>query len=228
MTARQEHGFTFEHWVRDTFTTNEKGRQDAEWDIENPDYREEYKIQTQMYSGLPVSIKVRQYGEPIQFGDVTRQYNVEKDFVLIVGIWRATEGGKKRFINVSVMRIINQEWKKLFAEIIPPDGSGKTPMTTQQVGEKLSNYVKFVKENKFIKGDRVSLTKAREEATFMKKGMPKTTMGINQKIDDEQRRVQCSLRFKIFMSRFANMEQHVKEGDEIKAALWGVPVPDLD
>jgi hypothetical protein len=219
MAEHQKHGFDFEDWVRVTFTTSPAGKRNAKWDIESPRYKSKYGKYTDRYTGLPVSIKVRKYGQGVQFGDVLRQYQVKQDFLLIVGFWEQS-GQVKRFKDVSVTRVIAKQWRDLFAEVIPPDGEKTNRLTAPKMGKIITDF------NEMVKNPDLSVYRTRKMAAQVKKTIPRMTMSIHQKIDNDQRRVQCSLRFTVFLTKFAVMQPRDKD-DSQRATLWGLTVPDF-
>jgi len=219
MAEHQRHGFDFEDWVRETFTTSPAGKRNDKWDIESPRYRSKYAKYTDRYTGLPVSIKARKYGQGVQFGDVLRQYKVKQDFLLIVGFWEQS-GQVKRFKDVSVTRVIAKQWHELFAEVIPPDGEKTDRLTAPKMGKIITDF------NEMVKNPDLSVYRTRKMAAQVKKTIPRMTMSIHQKIDDDQRRVQCSLRFTVFLTKFAVMQPRDRD-DSQRATLWGLTVPDF-
>ncbi len=75
-----------------------------------------------------------------------------------------------------------------------------------------------------VKDRALTLAEAREEAQKVKRRLPfsKAIMQINPKIDANQRRLQCSIRFGDFFHFLAPAADATKQE---KPTLWGVPLP---
>lgn len=215
MAERQRLGFDFEDWVRETFTTNAKAPNTAKWDISNPNYREQYRDQTAIFANRPVSIKSCQGSSAIYFADAIRQYENTQEFLLIVGFYK-TAGNAKIFHEVSVSIISPVEWHDLFAEITLSDE--QEHLTADQMGPIIVKFKELVSDK------NPGYNELRKMARAAKKTMPRTEMRLNQKIgsDNKQRRLQCSLPYKIFWAKFGVKGQVYADG---KARLWGVEVP---
>lgn len=170
----QQHGFTFEKWVHETFFNSYKTRSYTdEWDV-----HKEFNVN---YGGVPVSIKTAKYGSPIGLGDALRQFHINEDFLLIAGFWRQ-EKGKKRIVNIVAAPISVALWRLLWH-----------PITEDDLRELDSA----------IKDRSLTYQQARIEAKRIKSQQPFTQahITVNPKIDSKtQRRLQCSLGFSTFFS----------------------------
>ncbi|MGC2235149.1 MAG: hypothetical protein WA584_03240 [Pyrinomonadaceae bacterium] len=215
MAERQKHGLDFENWVRETFTTNAKAPKTAKWDIASPNYRGEYKDQLAIFANRPVSIKTCQGRSAIYFADALRQYENTQEFLLIVGFY-TTAGNAKVFHEISVSIISPIKWHDLFAEITLSDE--QEHLTAEQMGPLIVKFKGLVSDKNPHYNDLRKMAKAE------KKNLPRTEMRLNQKIgsDNKQRRLQCSLPYSTFWSKFGFKGQVYADG---KARLWGVEVP---
>lgn len=173
----QEHGFTFEKWVHDTFFDSYKARSYAdEWDV-----GKEFNVN---YGGVPVSIKTAKYGSPVGLGDALRQFRIHEDFLLVVGYWRQEEK-KKRIVNIVAAPVTIALWRSLWH-----------PITLEDLRELDTT----------IKDRTLSYQQARAEAQRIKAQPPFTQahITVNPKIDSKtQRRLQCSLGFSTLFSTVA-------------------------
>ena len=76
-----------------------------------------------------------------------------------------------------------------------------------------------------VKDKSLTLEEAREQAQAMKRRVPfsKAIMQVNPKIDANQRRLQCSVRFGDFFHFLAPEAEPLKQE---QPALWGVGLPE--
>lgn len=173
----QEHGFTFEKWVHETFFDSYKARSYTdEWDV-----GKEFNID---YGGVPVSIKTAKYGSPVGLGDASRQFRINEDFLLVVGFWRQEEK-KKRIVNIVAAPITVDLWRSLWH-----------PITLEDLQTLDAT----------IKDRTLSYQQARTEAQRIKMQLPFTQahITVHPKIDSKtQRRLQCSLGFSTLFSTVA-------------------------
>ncbi|PQV64815.1 hypothetical protein B1R32_10382 [Abditibacterium utsteinense] len=173
----QEHGFTFETWIRATFfDSHEASSYTGKWDIA--------KDANINYGGLPVSVKTAGYGSPVGFGDALRQFRIEEDFLLIVGFWKQ-EKEKKRIVNIVAAPITTLRWQSLWH-----------PITFEDLSQL----------DAVIKNRTLTYQQARTEAQRIKSQLPFTQahMTVNPKIDSKtQRRLQCTLGFSNLFSILA-------------------------
>lgn len=195
----QSHGLLFEKWLRDTFfgSYQPKGYT-QKWDIPaeaNPDH-----------GRIPVNPKAIKYGNPIDFGDALRQFEIAENgerFLLIVGFWEQASPVSKRWVNAQTVIVQPQVWRKLWQPITKAD---------------------LDKLNAVVKDKSLSLEQARERAKAIKSRPPFTQaiMQVNPKIDKSQRRLQCSIRFDAFFTHLARNAP--PEKTEVPK-IFGVSVP---
>ena len=164
----QRHGLSFEHWVADTFFGGHRpsGPTDK-WDIPASANRNHGRI--------PVNPKATQYGEPVLLGDALRQYDIEEPFLLLVGFWEQDGRGKK-FVQSLVARIEPDQWRKLWG-----------PVTRAHL-ESMDRLVKDASR---------PIARVRQEVLRRKKQRPfsEAVIQLNPKIDQSQRRLQCSISY---------------------------------
>ncbi len=179
MVEVQNHGLQFEEWVKDTFFGGYSGGYTQKWDI--PAERNNGHIVPPDFRGLPVSIKVAQYGSPIGLGDAIRQREINVSFVMIVGFWKQRTDSEKWFEDIGVSKFTAKNWSGLWGAI---DKKSLKEIDTR------------------IKNLELHYSEARKLARKWKKETVETsasTIVINPKIDSKkQRRIQCSLPFKVF------------------------------
>ena len=194
----QLHGFDFENWIKKTFFAEFSISYSYKWDV--PAEFNILEIVSQEFRNLPGSIKTCKNRSPIGFGDALRQFNVEEDFLLIVGFWEQS-GANKNFVAVEAAKITAREWKNLF----------------QPLKEKDLKMLDSTVKNKDLHYSEV-----RKLAKEIKKSFPPTKMILNPKIDSKsQRRLQCSLPFNVFWSELVKKEPY----RNIECSLFGERVP---
>ncbi len=173
----QEHGFTFEAWIRSTFFNSFKADSyTGKWDIS-----EKANLD---YGGVPVSVKTAKYGSPVGLGDALRQFRIDEDFLLIVGFWKQ-EKDKKGFVNLVAAPITVPLWQSLW-----------NPITVEDL----------LSLDAVIKNRTLTYQQARVEAQRIKSQAPFTQahITVNPKIDSKgQRRLQCTLGFSTLFSTLA-------------------------
>ncbi len=151
---------------------------------------------------LPVSVKTVKQGSPIAFGDAIRQFNINEEFVLIVGFWKQS-GSAKNFVAVEATKISIETWRKLW-----------NPLS-------LENLLEL---DALIKDYQMHYKTVREQAKAMKSSSPfnSAMMVLNPKVDSKnQRRLQCSLPFRTFWREIAEKEP----SETKKPTLFGKSVP---
>ncbi len=194
MPTSQKHGIDFEKWVKETFFQSfTQTSHTHKWDALNVVFKNEFGKYTKDFGGLPVSIKYFKYGTPISFSDVLRQFKNEEDFLLIIGFWEQ-RGNLKKCVAVEAVKVTAVDWKKFF-----------TPLTETQ----LNSLIKIVKSN-------LNTERRRIKAQKFKKTLPKTQITLNPKIQDDQRRVQCSLKSKFFWELLIKKAKYKDE----ETTLW--------
>ena len=218
--ARQQHGLTFEDWIKSTFfqSFTQTGYTDK-WDATSISFKSKYNLYTAGFGGLPVSMKTCRYGSSINFGDALRQIENDEDFLLVVGFWQ-NSGSRKKIVSIGAVKVPSDVWQNLF--VTDQEAVADTYETYLE-----SETIKNIRElDRGIKRlVRPSHTDAREFAKKTKLGLPDhLSMSINPKIDSKtQRRVQCSLSFSVFQETFKN-EFLLQTGD---AVFWGETVPPI-
>ena len=192
----QSHGLQFEHWLRATFFGEYQPESlTQKWDIPasaNPDH-----------GRVPVNPKVAKYRTPIGLGDALRQFDIDERFMLIAGFWEQVTPKTKCWTNVQVVIIEPDAWRKLWGGVTRAD---------------------LEKLDAIIKDKSLSLAEARERAKEMKSRPPFTeaVIQVNPKIDGNQRRLQCSLRFDDF---FKHLAPAASPEPQKRPEVFGVPVP---
>jgi len=192
----QSHGLLFEKWLRDTFFGGyEPKGYTQKWDIPaeaNTDH-----------GHIPVNPKATKYGTPIGLGDAMRQFEIAEPFLLIVGFWEQVTVDEKRWVNVQVVRVEPEAWRKIWGDITRAD---------------LDRLIAVIKDKS------LTIEQARTKAQEIKAApvFQTAVITLNPKIDGSQRRLQCSLRFDAF---FDHLAPQADRGEQEKPAVLGVAVP---
>ena len=194
----QVHGVIFEQWVRDTFFNGYKPPSYTQkWDVPG--------VSNKDHGGIPANPKATKYGASVDMADALRQFGIAEKgerFLLIVGFWEQ-DGKNKKWVNAVVTEVTPEQYRNLWA-----------PITREDL-EMLDAVVK---------DKSLSLEEARAEAQKIKHRVPfsKAIMQVNPKIDEHQRRLQCSVRFGDFFHFLAPNAESLKQ-DEPK--IYGVALP---
>ncbi len=191
----QRHGLVFERWVRDTFFSGYKPASYTQrWDIPAD--------ANKSHGGVPVNPKAIKHGTAVDLGDALRQYEIDEPFILLVGFWQQ-DGEQKRFTNIVAAHITPAQWKKLWG-----------PVT----------YTDLWKLDELIKDPARPVEEVRRLALRAKNAPPfnRAIIQVNPKIDDRQRRLQCSIRFNDFFQHVAPDSDPTPQKE---VTLWGVPFP---
>ncbi len=191
----QHHGLVFEEWVRDTFFDGYRPQgYTQKWDIPAAANR--------AHGGVPANPKAIKYGTAVDLGDALRQFAIDEPFLLILGFWQQ-RGDEKHFVNLVAPRVTPEQWRALWH-----------PITLEDLR----------RLDALIKDTSRPLAETRRLAREMKNRPPFTQaiMQVNPKVGTDQRRLQCSLRFKdVFKHLAPDADARVQE----RPVLWGVPFP---
>lgn len=200
MAEVQRHGFDFENWVKQTFFAEYNASYTQKWDV--PGEANYLAKIPKEFHRLPVSIKTCKFGSPIGFGDALRQYNNDENFLLVVGFWNQ-DGSYKNFVAVEGVKVSAIDWKNLFLPLSVTD---------------------LVLLDSIIKNIGLHYSEVRRAAKGLKNSdkFKQTKIILNPKIDSKtQRRLQCSLPFRIFWQDFVGKEPY----QDIDCDLFGEKVP---
>jgi len=195
----QKHGFLFEDWVKANFFQAHISNYGHKWDV-----LEKYNTKSvlpEKFLNLPVSIKTAKNGSPIGLGDAIRQYDIDTDFLLIVGFWEQVTAQCKYFVSVEAQRINLGHWKSLWHPLKRED---------------------LLTLNTTIKDLNLHYSQARIKAQEIKRNYPQIKIILNPKIDsNKQRRLQCSLPFKIFWEELIQKQPY----ENPEASFLGKKIP---
>ncbi|MEY3480203.1 MAG: hypothetical protein RIQ71_978 [Verrucomicrobiota bacterium] len=145
---------------------------------------------------IPVNPKATQYGEPVLLGDALRQYDIKEPFVLIVGFWEQ-DGRDKKFVQSLVARIEPEQWRKLWAPVTRQDLDTSRP----------------------IADVRREVLKRKKQPPFSQ-----AVIQLNPKIDESQRRLQCSISY---VRLFKNLAPGHDRKAQPSAEIFGQTIPRL-
>lgn len=195
----QAHGVLFEQWVRETFFDGYKpASYTQKWDIPAEANKN--------HGGIPANPKAIKFSMPIDMGDALRQLSVaegEQNFLLIVGFWDQ-DGDEKKWVHGVAVEVTPEQYRQLWS-----------PITREDL-EKLDAVVK---------DKSLPIEEARAQAQKIKSRAPfaKSIIQVNPKLDNKQRRLQCSIRFGDFFHYLAPKEEALRQE---KPTIWGVPMPE--
>jgi hypothetical protein len=221
--VRQQHGLDFEDWLSGTFFSSfTRLGITAKWDFTGVAYKSKYSALTAKFNGLPVSVKTCKYGTSINFGDALRQIENEEDFLLIVGFWQKA-GNTKKFVSVKAVMVSSHFWKRLFMENLMDNEEEGDVYSSDE--EEFSLFTSRIRKlDSVIKDRDVGYKETRTSAKKLKAALPESSMVLNPKIDSKsQRRLQCSMQFKVFWSVVMGEADFRQEECE----FWGETVPEF-
>lgn len=191
----QRHGLVFEQWVRTQFFGGyQPTSYTQKWDIPASANVE--------HGGVPANPKAVKYGTSVDLGDAVRQFEIDHEFLLILGFWEQ-RGNEKHFVNIIAPRISADQWRELWGPI---------------------TYADLLRFDRLVKDTARPIAETRRLALQMKSSPPfsQSIIQLNPKIDANQRRLQCSLRF---ADVFKHLAPDADPKPRDKPALWGVPFP---
>lgn len=199
----QAHGFLFEQWVRDTCFGGYAGGYGQAWDIPSVGARGD-GIPLD-FRGLPVSIKTAKYGSPIGLGDAIVQRGIHESFVMIVGYWVQKNNSEKWFEDIGVAKFTAASWNMLWGDL--------TMSSLTEIDTQIKNL-----DLRYSIARRLAQNWKRETAA-----VSSSTIVINPKIDSKrQRRLQCSLPFRVFWASVGRDVQNVSDNNPV---LFGQTFP---
>ncbi|TLD69089.1 hypothetical protein FEM03_19675 [Phragmitibacter flavus] len=177
---RQGHGLDFERWVRSTFFENyQPAQMTQKWDIP--------AAANQHFGNLAATVKSSKYGSQIDLGDARRQFDIasqQQSFLFIIGFWKPQRKNQKQWVHAVAPTITARQYRKLWHPITSAD---------------------LERLDAVIKDRSLSMSEARQQAHLIKSSPPfnLAIIKVNPKIDINQRRLQCSLRFADFFQYLA-------------------------
>jgi hypothetical protein len=192
----QRHGYVFEKWVRDTFFDG----------YVPPDYTQKWDIPREInkrHGGVPCNMKATKHGTPLDLGDALRQFQIDEEFIFIIGYW-VQEGDKKRIVNIIAPRVTPKLYRSLWEPVTLDD---------------------LKRLDAVVKDRALDHRAARAAAQKIKNAPPftKAIITVNPKIDSKsQRRLQCSLSFK---NVFKLLAPQADPKPQERPSLFGVPAP---
>ena len=200
MVEVQAHGFSFEKWVRDHFFGGYSGTYMQKWDV--PPDQNLHPAVPEQFHHLPISIKTAKLGSPVGLGDVLRQRQINQDFLMIVGFWEQRTKSEKWIVDIGCAHFLAKDWQILWGQL--------TLAEIQQVDGVVKNM-----------GEHYSTVRAKAQQWKRQPVVGSSTLVINPKIDSKtQRRIQCSLPFRMFWNTVGRDSQKQDNPD-----LWGHVFP---
>ncbi|MGI8605017.1 MAG: hypothetical protein ACR2OZ_18760 [Verrucomicrobiales bacterium] len=120
-----------------------------------------------------------------------------------MGFWEQVTPERKRIVNAQAVKVAPHVYRQLW-----------NPITRADLQRLLA----------VIKDSSLSLDEARKQAAYLKqqRPYPQAIIRLNPKIDLQQRRLQCSLRFDDF---FEHLAPGADRGKQAAPTLFGVRVP---
>lgn len=168
---QQSQGYFFEKAVIRQLTNLEKLdiSYTGEWDIP-ADFNKQ--------RGLPISVKFIRWGNSIYLGDALRQRRIAQPFEMVIGFYEADLKSKTaRIKSLHHITIQPEQWEKWWGDI------------TQ---EEISELAQGIKHKPLGEAQAFARNRARELRA--KSGV----IDLNPKVNKDQRRIQCSIPFRIF------------------------------
>jgi hypothetical protein len=168
-------------------------------------YTEEWDIPAQwnQRTGLPVSIKFIRWGNAVYLGDALRQRKITMPFEMVVGFYDLEkESGQVRVLALHHLTIQPEAWKKWWGGV------------TEAELEQLSGGIKNKPLAEAQRYGRESAARLRDKSVLF---------SINPKVNQDQRRIQCSIPFQKFYQQVVG-----KEAEPQKVLLlWQKPFPEF-
>jgi hypothetical protein len=199
MVEVQQHGFAFQDWVKRTFVAPFGERYTDHWDVLAS--ANALPHVPEVFRNLPISIKVKKQGAPLELGDALRQFDISQDFVMVAGFWRQV-GGRKEFVEAAAAKFTAMQWRTLFHPLSRND---------------------LLELDQTIKDRSLSYQEARTRAHALNHGsrFTEAKIALHPKIDSKtQRRLQCSLPAELFWKQVGREPDY-----RIGCSLWGIKVP---
>ena len=180
----QSHGIAYQNWVENTFFQGYKSGHTDKWDVPKEINVQGKSALPFRLQNMPVSVKLSKTGTSLNLGDAMRQLSTKEDFLLIVALWKQNNSSTKEIQQVGVSVITPAIWAKLWGDITMKD--------LQELEAIIKDTTKGYTET------RAAAQKWKRDHSDMLKAAGIT---LNPKIDSEdQRRLQCSLSYKKFLS----------------------------
>ena len=173
MAERQQHGFNFEQHIKEKYQVILNDGYTNKWDG--------------LLNGVPVSIKLEQYGSDIELADYFRNSQIEENFYLIVGFW---QGAKDNIVEEHILLIDGVEYHKLFD---------------------LSFNERFKELLASISNDKKDDALWKKQITLLRKEWSEKTLNLIRprfkRDHKKQKRIQCAINNKDFYNHFIKKYQ---------------------
>lgn len=181
MTARQNHGFLEEEYIRQNYSFRKSSKYTSRWDGYLSSSTIENDVDFVDYSLLeiPVSIKTKKLGGCLEMGSLLRNATVDTDFVLFAGMW---QGQTKTIVKRHIIYVPRSVWNSIF---------------NMELSRKMNDIFK----DNDISNDRIQDDEWKKISTEYRKEWNKSNQAINvlfKRDHKNQRRVQCSIRRDFF------------------------------
>ncbi|MBC2601522.1 hypothetical protein [Puniceicoccus vermicola] len=147
------------------------------------------------HRGLPISVKYTQWGSSIYLGDAVRQRSIDIPFEMVVGFHETVEG-EKRTVAICDLVFTPEQWAAGWGDVTI---------------EELEAFAEKIHEGSVEEAQAF----ARVRAAELREKSP--VFSINPKINEDQRRIQCSVPFSVFFREWVGEEPQKQQILE----LWG-------
>jgi len=147
--------------------------------------------------GVPISVKYIRWGSSIYLGDAIRQRNISIPFEMIVGFHQSLNGERKT-VAIHHLHFSPEQWEANWGSVT----SGE-----------LEEFAREIQKGSVAEAQDF----ARERAAELRQRSG--TFSINPKINEDQRRIQCSVPFTRFFQEWIGREPTKQE----HPTLWGRP-----
>lgn len=162
-------------------------------------YTDEWDIPPEanlVHPGIPVSVKYIRWGSSVYLGDAVRQREIDQPFELIVAFYKVDESDQKHTIAIHDLLIPPEQWERWWGSV---------------EAEELENFGQRIQEGSIAEAR--AFARPHAAALRQRSGI----FSINPKIDDSQRRIQCSIPFRKFYEEVVGSEPVEQE----YLILWG-------
>jgi len=145
--------------------------------------------------GIPISVKYTQWGSSIYLGDAVRQRSIDQPFEMVIG-FHESENDVRETVAIHHLSFTPQQWDAFWGDVTL---------------DELEAFSEKIKEGTVAEAQDY----ARERAAELRESSP--IISINPKINEDQRRIQCSIPFTVFYQDVLGMKPQRQD----RLELWG-------
>jgi len=145
--------------------------------------------------GVPISVKFMEWKNSIYLGDAGRQFAIDQPFEMVVGFYQKVDGAKQ-IVAVHHLSFSPEQWRTMWGEVTAQELAAFSARIKEGTIEAAQDYA------------RPHAAELRQRSGIF---------SINPKINKDQRRIQCSILFRVFYREVVKQEAVPQE----KVMLWG-------